>query len=199
MSEDTTAKVTHVRFMPTVWTFGEDARTVSGRIIPFGEVAQVYDEVDGGIVRYREEFLPGCMTRMLQGAANRGSPNWIRFTMDHDQTLEGNVGHCTALDEGADGGHAAFYLYDGTQLPKVRDMLRTSHEGFSVEFQEVVPPLVEDDVHRQRQIFITAVTATPTPAYSGARVLALRSADNLPATPNLDRAAEILASLSPTE
>jgi hypothetical protein len=193
-------KITHVRFMPTEWVIGESGRTVSGRIVPFGEVASVFDKVGDEIVRYREEFLPGCMTRMIQGAPARGGPKWIRFTIDHQQGFDANVGHCTDLSEADDGGHASFYLYDGMQLPKVRDMLRTSHEGFSIEFQEVVPALVEEEIHRQRQIFITAVTATPTPAYSGARVLAMRSDDALlPATPNLDLAAEILASIPTAE
>jgi hypothetical protein len=199
MSDDN-AKVTHVRFMPTEWTLGEGGRTVSGRIVPFGEVAQVHDVVDGEIVRYREEFLPGCMTRMIQGAPARGGPKWIRFTMDHEQTFDANVGHCTDLSETDDGGHASFYLYDGPQLTKVRDMLRTSHEGLSVEFKEVRPPIIENEVHRQRQIFITAVTATPAPAYSGAKVLAMRESEEVPlGTPNLDRVAEMLASTFPPE
>lgn len=169
------------------WT---DERTVEGRIFPFGETARVADpNPDGTADVYDEEFLPGCTRRMRQA-----SPQRIRFTLDHAQDFDHHVGHCTQLAERDDGVYCAFELYDGHDLPKVQSMLRTSHSGLSVEFLDVTRTPPTGDHRQRRQIHIFAVTATPIPAYSSARILAMRDADPYAVpTPNLDRVRTMLA------
>jgi hypothetical protein len=189
MSDDTPAKSPpqiHVRSLVTDWTVG-DGQTVTGRIFPFAERSHIVEVVDGEVLEYDEEFLPGCTTRMRQAAQRRGNWGWLHFTMDHRQGFDGHVGCATALEESEDGAHATFHLYDGVELPKVRDMLATSHNGMSVEFIDVATPIVEGDLHQRRQVHVRAVTATPIPAYDSARVLSIRKGERDDgATPNLD-------------
>jgi phage head maturation protease len=186
----------HVRSLATDWTVTDDGRMVEGRMFPFGRRAHIVEVVDGALDEYDEEFLPGCTSRMRQVAAARGgAPAWIRFTVDHDQTFDARLGYCVGLTEGDDGAHGAFRLYDGAQLAKVRDMLGSSHNGMSVEFSDIVAPVVDGGLRRRRQINVSAVTATPTPVYDEARVLSVRAEDNALAvagTPNLDRVRAML-------
>jgi hypothetical protein len=185
MTEETQPQI-HTRSLLTEWTVSE-GQTVSGRIFPFGQRTHIVEVVDGEIVEYDEEFLPGCTMRMRQAAERRGNWGWLHFTMDHRQGFDGHVGCATGLEEADDGTHASFHLYDGIELPKVRDMLSTSHNGMSIEFIDVAQPIIEGTLHQRRQIHLRAVTATPIPAYESARVLSIRADDaDLSATPNLD-------------
>jgi hypothetical protein len=186
----------HVRSLATDWTVSDDGRRVEGRIFPFGRAAHVVEMIDGELDEYDEEFLPGCTTRIRQVAAARGgAPAWIRFTVDHERTFDARLGYCVDLAESDDGAHGVFRLYDGAQLAKVRDMLSTSHNGLSVEFTDVRPPVVDGPLRQRCQINVLAVTATPTPIYDDARVLSLRATDDpmaLAGTPNLDRVRAML-------
>jgi hypothetical protein len=188
--------VNHVRSLATDWTVSEDGRLVEGRIFPFGRSAHVIEMVDGELDEFDEEFLPGCTTRMRQVAATRGgTPAWIRFTVDHERTFDARLGYCIDLNEADDGAHGAFRLYDGAQLAKVRDMLGSSHNGLSVEFSDIAPPVIEGSLRQRRQINVSAVTATPTPVYDDARVLSVRAEDNplaVAGTPNLDKVRAML-------
>jgi hypothetical protein len=167
-----------------------DERTVLGRIFPFGVSAKVADPMpDGTLDVYEEEFLPGCTVNM-----RTASPRRIRFTLDHSDAEDRRTGYCRELAEEADGVYAAFELYDGPNLPKFQSMLRTSHDGLSVEFIDTTRTPPSGPYRQRRQIHIFAVTATPIPAYPGARVLSVREGDPLDVpTPNLDRARELLA------
>lgn len=189
--------MTHIRSLSTEWTLSEDGRNVRGRIFPFGEVAHIREVNNGEVDIYDEEFLPGCTHRMRQVAMARGgAPSWIRFTVDHEQSFDARLGFCTGLEEADDGAFGGFRLYDGPQLPKIRSMLAESHQGLSIEFDDVVDPIVSGSLRQRRQINIGAVTATPIPIYEGARVLAVRANDDAleaAGTPNLDQVRAMLA------
>lgn len=177
-----------------------EGHEVYGRMFPFGVRARVHDPDGlGGWDEYDEEFLPGCTARMRQIASARGGPGWIALTVDHEPTLDARLGYCRALDEQTDGAYGTFRLYDDpARIDKVRDMLRTSHTGLSIEFIDRAPPLIDGELRQRRQINISRVTATPVPVYAEAGVLALR-ADAEPldcGTPNLDRARALLASIA---
>ena len=177
-----------------------DGRHVYGRMFPFGEVAHVVEpDEHGDRDEYDEEFLPGCTARMRQVAASRGgAPAWIRFTVDHGQTLGDRVGYCRELVEHDDGAYGSFRLYPTADLEKVRAMLGESHTGLSIEFTDIAAPVVDGSLRRRRQINIDAVSATPIPVYESAGILAMRAGDPLDGpTPNLERVRAMLAELNP--
>jgi HK97 family phage prohead protease len=196
--------MTHVRALATEWELEDEGRTVTGQIVPFGEVAHVIEMVDGERQEYDEEFLPGCTLRMRQTARARGGqPAWIRFTIDHEQAFDSRLGYCTSLTESPKGARGTFRLYDGPQLPKVRSMLTESHNGLSIEFSDIAPPSkTEGGVVQRRQINLAAVTATPIPVYAGAKILAVREVDDIleaVGTPNIAEVRAMLAALVPAE
>lgn len=171
-----------------------DDNVVEGWIVPYGQVAQVYDLTPDGPVTYREGFLPGSCTRMAQGVKRRGNAGFIRLTLEHGNQLTDRLGCGISLEErGNDGAYATFKLYRSASLELVRSMIEDSHDGFSIEFDDVVPPVERDGVTWRRQVQIPAVTLTPQPAYVGARVAALRdgSAELIDA-PNLTAAQALL-------
>lgn len=187
------------RAFDTALELDADGRQVFGRMFPFGEVAHIRElDDDGALDEYDEEFLPGCTARMRQVAASRGgSPAWIRFTVDHGQTLADRVGYCRELTERDDGAYGAFKLYPTADLEKVRAMLGESHTGLSVEFTDIAAPLVDGALRRRRQINVDAVTATPIPVYASAGILAMRAVGEPldGPTPNLERVRAMLAEL----
>lgn len=195
----TTIRMDHRRDLGGGLLVRDDGRTVDGRIMPFGEVAEVVErDAAGELVRYRERFLPGCTEYVRQQAAKRGGPGWVGLKLEHDDGLAARIGFATALDERDDGVHATFRLYAGDDLAKVRSMLEESHRGLSIEFGDVVPAIVEDGITSRRQVMLGAVAATPVPIYAGAGITAMRGEVELPAgTPNLDRVREYLAELVP--
>jgi hypothetical protein len=169
---------------------------VFGRMFPIGVRAHVVAHEDGQLVEYDEEFLPGCTVRMRQ----RSRPNWITLTIDHRQDMDSRLGTCVALDERRDGVYGTFELYDeGPPLARVRSILSKSHTGLSIEFRDVVAPIIEGSTRKRRQIHVDAVSATPVPVYETAGILAMRSdglVDALGATPRLDQTRALLQSLS---
>ena len=175
--------------------------TVFGRMFPIGVQTPVVERENGELVEIVEEFLPGCTTRMRQGAAACGGVyKWLTLTIDHRQDFDSRLGCCTQLDERSDGAYGSFELYaEGDKLTHVRSILSKSHGGLSVEFFDIVPPIVDGPLRQRRQIHVQAVTATPIPVYKEAGILAMRSDDPkhvLGATPNLDRARALLAAIS---
>jgi HK97 family phage prohead protease len=181
-----------------------DGRTVEGRIVPYNQIETVVqrDQATGELVKFKEQFLPGSCLAMVQAAQKRGSASWIALLMEHNEyDFDANVGFAHSLESREDGAYAVFRLHDGNDLPKVRSMLRESHTGLSVSFADTRPPKIEDGLVSRRQVHINHVAATPTPVYSGAKVLAMR-ADNddgilstIHDTPNLDSVKEWLAAM----
>lgn len=177
------------------------APEVVGRIVPFGQVTEVADVVDGALRRYRERFLPGCTVKVRQDAARFGGPRWVTLKLDHVETFDEKIGFARSIEERDDGVWGTFELYRDAHLDKVRSMLRTSHTGLSVEFADHRPPVVEDGIVGRRQIILRGVAATPTPCYLGAMIASVRAEDLAGAvdmgTPNLDRLDALLADLGP--
>jgi len=177
-----------------------DANTVVGRIAPFNEETTIVDvhPDTGKTTRFREVFLPGSFTRMINGFASRGWTNALALNIDHKQDLDHTIGYATSVEERDDGAWATFSLYDSPMLDKVKDMLRTSHRGLSVGFISKKRNTVGDLV-QHLVVHVDHAAATPTPAYSGAFVASVRANDlsvveDAP-TPRLDAAMAILESL----
>lgn len=172
-----------------------DGRTLEGRFLPFSQRARV---ADPGVPPYDEEFAPGCLTGLCQNVTRAGHARWIRLDLDHREDLDNRIGFAEWIEQRDDGAYGTFRLHKGPQLDKVRSMLEESHTGLSVNFQSIRARNVEGVVQRLA-IDIAAVAATPVPAYAGAKILAMRSGEEVPpATPNFDEVREWLRSINPT-
>lgn len=185
-----------LRSFDTTLAMSPDGREVVGRILPIGRRARIREPLpDGTVDEYDELFLPGCTTKMRDTARARGNAAWVRLTLDHETSFDHRIGYCTQLSESGDGVDATFVLHnDPARIDKIRSMLAESHQGLSIEFDDITRHPPTGPLRERRQIQIFAVSATPIPVYSEARILALRSDDPLAGvgTPNLDRVRAML-------
>lgn len=179
------------------WRALEDGRTVEGRVVPYETPARVIDrEPDGSMKVYLEQFLKRSCLAMAQGIKRRGNGAFLPLLMDHRPTdFHARVGYCLTLEDQDDGAWGTFRLYEGQELEKVTSMLRESHTGLSVSFQDMKPPKLIDGVMSRVQVHLEHVAATPTPAYAGAGISGIRATELEPATPLLDEVNAWLASM----
>jgi len=160
------------------WQMRSDGRSVRGRIVPFMEPTTIVDKGE----RFREQFLPGCITALIQVAQRRGNPGFIALNLDHDESIDARIGVAANLEQLDDGGWADFRLYESRDLDKVRSMLTESHTGLSVMFDDVAAPRLLNGIRSRVQILIRHVAATPWAAYDGARISQMRSESTEPLT-----------------
>ena len=153
-----------------------DGRTLEGRIVPYGEVADIVelDESTSELVRYREQFLPHSLAAVAQGFQARGG-RFIPLLIDHTDNFDNMVGHCIDLRSEDDGAYGSFRLYEDERLMKVRSVLSESHKGLSIMFKDIREPKLIDGVVSRVQVHVAHVAATPTPAYVGAGIASIRS------------------------
>ena len=167
-----------------------DGRTVEGVVVPYDEPAEVADSLGPSPV-YREVFTETSFARQLQGFAAR--PALVRrvgFNLDHRQELDRLVGWTDAVTSTPAGLACRFGLYPTANLDLVRAMLAETHTGLSVECAVHKSRVRDDGIVERRVVELVGVAATPTPAYAGAGITALRAdaaADQLDRpTPALD-------------
>lgn len=181
----------------------DDGRTLTGRIVPYGEVADVIDidETTKQPVRYREQFLPHSLAAMVQGFNARGggtskrSNCFVPLLIDHRDNFDSMIGQAIELTDADDGAYATFRLYDDDRITKIRSVLSESHSGLSVSFRDTRNPKLVDGVVSRVQVIINHVAATPTPAYVGAGIDSIRANDEIVyETPRLNSVREWLAS-----
>lgn len=156
-----------------------DGRTLEGRIVPYGEVADIVevDESTSELVRYREQFLPHSLAAVAQGFQARGG-RFIPLLIDHNDNFDNMVGHCIDLRSEDDGAYASFRLYDDERLMKIRSVLSESHKGLSIQFKDIREPKLIEGVVSRVQVHVGHVAATPSPAYVGAGIASIRSNDS---------------------
>lgn len=173
----------------------DDGRTVTGRLVPYGEVADIVELNDAGeIERYREQFLPHSLAAMAQGFKARGgnasrqSNCFVPFLLDHHERFDAMIGHAVTLEDREDGAWSDFRLYDDANIVKVRSILTESHNGLSIAFHDVRAPKVIDGIVSRVQVHVGHVAATPVPAYMGAGIESMRNGELMPpsGTPMLD-------------
>lgn len=154
----------------------DDGRTLTGRIVPYGEVAKIIelDESTGELVRYQEQFLPNSLMAMAQGFQARGG-KFIPLLIDHNDNFDNMIGHATELRSEEDGAWCSFRLYDDSRITKIRSVLTESHTGLSIAFRDTRTPKMIDDVVSHVQVHVGHVAATPAPAYQGAGIESLRA------------------------
>lgn len=174
----------------------DDGRTLHGRIVPYGEVADIveFDDTKNEMVRYREQFLPHSLAGMVQGFIARGgdaskrSNCFVPLLIDHRDNFDSMIGQAVELTDADDGAYATFRLYDDDRMTKIRSVLTESHTGLSVMFRDTRAPKLIDGIVSRVQVHIAHVAATATPAYALAGIDSIRS-NELPIveTPQLQR------------
>lgn len=189
--------MTHNRGFPTQsLLLRDDGRTVDGRIVPYNEIAQVVEmnQETEQLERYEEQFLPGSFARLVAGVQKRGNGAFIPLLLEHEaHNFDAKIGCVRSMEEKEDGCYATFRLYDSKDLQKIQSMLRESHTGLSVSFDDLRPPRNENGVVSRVQVIINHVAATPIPAYAGAGITNLREQpETLGDTPRLNSVREWL-------
>jgi len=150
-----------------------DKRTLSGRLVPYNEAADVVDEMpDGELEVYREGFRPGAFAPQ-----SSHEPSWAKIGLTHRH--EGGLGYLgpfIGLREAPDG------LYgDVRVLPSLAEdvgaLLDSGVRELSVEFRLPKAGHTEVDADGTRwrvRAHLDQVALEPKGAYSRAEVLAYR-------------------------
>lgn len=143
-----------------------DGRTVDVRIVPYGQTAWVSDR--GGPL-YEEQWLPGVFSHQVN-AANRVLANF-----EHQSGIAGVVGHGLALRESPDGFHGSFRLHETADGDKTLMLVQEGVlDGVSLEAFPVKSVRTAAGVVQRVKANLRAIALCRTPAFSDAKVLAVR-------------------------
>lgn len=151
-------------------------RQLTGRLVPYGVVADVADQKpDGEFDVYREGFRPGAFGPQAN-IREKGVLNKISLIHRHDGGL-GFLGPFTALREEPDGlyGDASVLR---SKASDVEDLLEAGVAGLSVEFRLSKSNHTEvdgDGVRWRVRAHLDQVALEPKGAYGTAQVLAYRA------------------------
>lgn len=148
----------------------ESGRTVFGRFVPYGEPATVND----GDGPYRERFAPGAFTRSLEQTASK-----VSMFVQHDRRaipLARGLVDWQETDGGLDG---AFRLIDTSAADDALVAIREGvMDSFSVGFRGLRAEQ-DGDTTVRTEAALLEVSLVTSPAYSGALVGGVRTADDL--------------------
>lgn len=150
-----------------------DGRTLSGRLVPYNEVADVLDVIDGRLDRYREGFRFGAFGKQAT-TVEPGNLRRVGLHHTHERGL-GYLGSLTGLHDAPDGLHGSFTLLR-SRAPDVADLVDQGIRGLSIEFH-ALKTVDEAGVRWRTRAHLSGVALEPSGAYESAQVLALRAAD----------------------
>jgi len=147
-----------------------DGRSIVGRIVPYGEIATVADMPGGR--RYREGFAMGAFRR------NTRAPHMVLLDFEHGKGLADKVGHGAELIERDDGLHGVFRTTQAGNGPLALELVEAGVlTGFSIEAEVFSSQRRSDGVILRTSVNLLGVALCRDPAYRGARVEAVRTAD----------------------
>jgi HK97 family phage prohead protease len=156
---------------------GSDRHTLTGRLVPYNEAADVLDELpDGKHDLYREGFRPGAFSKQVNfHRANTKRVLKIGLNHRHDGGL-GYLGPFVRLDERQDGlwGEAVILP---TKADDVGELLRAGINELSVEFRLPGVDNTEEEggVRWRTNAYLDGVALEANGAYSSAQVMAYRA------------------------
>ena len=181
-----------------------DGLTVEGVVVPYGEVAEVADDL-GPTPVYRETFNPAAFATQLAVFQRRPDlTGGIYLNLDHRPEISRQIGWAVELTSDDTALRARFTLNPRhPDLDVIRGMLAGSsdgdvagsHGGLSVEAGIGKSRVRDDGVVERVQAHLYGAAAVPAPAYAGAGITALRANSDYAAaladmgTPRLDAAA----------
>ncbi len=153
-----------------------DGRTLTVRVVPFDEVADVADPPDWR--PYREQFMPGAF-KAQENAAHR-----IRLRTDHagidgegarKSGLSGVVGRGISLREANGGYEADFRFLNTAEADTALELTKDGgYDGVSAEFAPIRSVRTKDGIVQRVKAHLDSVALALGPAYSKAEILALR-------------------------
>lgn len=155
-----------------------DENTLTGLVVPWGQDAEIVDEVDGRVEHYIEAFDRGAFDAQAR-SGNRGTIAKIEMVETHTSGL-GKVGYALELEDRDAGQFGVFRI-----LPRFREdvgqMVADGVDGLSIRFIPKVGGTRTAWLGRMERRVRTAahmvhVALVPEPAYTSARVHGLRDA-----------------------
>jgi HK97 family phage prohead protease len=149
-----------------------DGLTVTGVVVPYGVEAEIEELRPSGVIRYREAFQRGAFARAVR------APSRVALTYNHDTAMGNRMGFGRAFQESSEGLIGTFRL-DASTAEKARDILQSSHAGFSVGFYSLAPRAGSerpDTLVTRTSALLDHVAAVVEGAYKGAGVASIRGA-----------------------
>lgn len=144
-----------------------EGRTVVGVVAPYDEVTYLVPDPGG------ERIVRGAFARSIQ---HRGDK--VPLFREHDHTRQ--LGQSVSFREEPAGLVGTFAVLDGPRGDELLEDFRHRYvQRFSVGFQAVQSPLGDDGVREVREARLVEVSAVGLPAYEGAALMAVRSAQDL--------------------
>jgi uncharacterized protein len=144
-----------------------ERREVTGVVAPYDEVTYLVPDKGG------ERIVRGAFTRSIQ---HRGDKVPLFRDHHHDRQL----GQSVSFTEEPAGLVGTFSVLGGPLGDELLEDFRHGYvQRFSVGFQPVQAPLGDDGVREVREARLVEVSAVGLPAYEGAGLLAVRSAQDL--------------------
>lgn len=165
----TTDTMTHTRDVGVDLALTDEGYA-EGIVVPYREVAHIRERRGPDVIAYDEEFLPGAFERAIR------TPNRVTLNYTHSENLGNRLGFGVEFRDTPEGLWGKFKL-DRSRLDIARDVLSTTHKGFSVSFLSLVPKAWserEGTLVQRRSVHLVHVAAVTEPAYASAGVLALR-------------------------
>lgn len=174
-TEDPETGLLHRVFAAEIAT-GE-GRTIDVRVVPYGEVI-AHNDGKGGDARgvvYRERWVNGAFSDQVR-AAEVGRAKKVLVNFEHEQFgLAGVIGHGTALVERADGLYGSFVLHEGDEGDRALMLVREGiADGISLEAKPLKSTRTREGIVNRVKGHLVNVAICRSPAFKGARVLAMR-------------------------
>lgn len=165
----------HVRSIPeALREVNRREGIVEALIAPYMTPASIVEANDGRIVEYREQFGRSAFDRA------KAAPRRVGLTYTHSHLMPDRMGYGMELRDSAEGAVMVWRLMRDT-LDRSVELLETTHTGMSVTFRSIAPRhsarIENGELVTREAVHLISVAATDDPAYTDARVLALRARD----------------------
>lgn len=165
-------------------TQGGDGRTVTGIAVPYG----VEQRIDDNLV---ETFARGAFANQLR------APHRVKFSYGHMSQNGKLIGRATLLREDASGLYGEFRVSD---TPAGNEALALIRDGaldeLSIGFQSGQDRRLANGTIERMTAHLGEVAIVMQGAYGrNAMVSAVRAVEETAGTPNLDKAAQVIASI----
>ena len=146
-----------------------DGRTVECLVVPWDRPAQVADAPD--YQPYQEVWREGAFDAQL---SNSGRPK-VLVNVEHEAGIRGVVGHALTLRNEPDGLHASLRILESEDGRKTLELVREGVlDGLSLEAIAVTSRTLAGGLVERVAAKLRAVALCRSPAFSDARVLAVR-------------------------
>lgn len=163
--------MTHNTLIRTAPLESGTGRTVFGRVVPYGQVADI-DDRDG--YPYRERFEYGAFSRSIQ---ERGKK--IRLLIGHDARRL-PIGKATEFREERDGLHATFEVAQTSDGDDALELIRQGVvDSFSICFRPIRDRRDDEGTVVRTEAALHEVSLVTFPAYTDALVGGVRSQSQL--------------------